>query len=216
ISWARAFATPAWAWVTCAWKSPLSSRASTSPLFTYAPSLTPRYARRPGTLADTGARVRATAEPFAVTAVPAPPPAAAASCGLDPDVHESRLRQEALVVLLLQRAGHAPHPELHALAHGGGNLAADHHIRHSEPAAGLENAEGFVQHPTLVGGEVDDAVRDDHVHRCVRQRDVLDLPFQELDVRDARLALVRSCQRNHLIGHVEAVGLPVRPHAAGG
>jgi hypothetical protein len=45
---------------TAAWKSALSSRAITLPRFTYEPSLTPRYARRPAVFADTDAFVRAT------------------------------------------------------------------------------------------------------------------------------------------------------------
>ena len=39
-------------------------------------------------------------------------------------------------------------------------------------------------------------------------------PLQELDVRDAGLPLVLPRQRQHLVGHVEAVGLAGRPDAA--
>ena len=42
------------------------------------------------------------------------------------------------------------------------------------------------KHAVLVGRQIDHAVGDDHVHRVVRQRDVLDLALQELDVLDAR------------------------------
>ena len=38
-----------------------------------------------------------------------------------------------------------------------------------------------------------------------RQRDLLDLPVQELDVLDAGLTLVRSRELEHLVGHVESV-----------
>ena len=55
------------------------------------------------------------------------------------------------------------------------NLAARDHVGDGEAAAGLQHAERFAQHAVLVGGEVDDAVRDDHVDRVVGQRDALDL-----------------------------------------
>jgi hypothetical protein len=45
---------------------------------------------------------------------------------------------------------------------------------------------------------------------------VLDLPLQELDVRDARLALVFPRQAEHLVGHVEAIGFSGATHALGG
>ena len=52
------------------------------------------------------------------------------------------------------------------------------------------------------------------VDRVVGQRDVLDLALQELDVLEAALALVLLGERQHLVGHVEAVGLAGRADAA--
>jgi hypothetical protein len=49
----------------------------------------------------------------------------------------------------------------------------------AKPAAGLEHAKRLAEHASLVAGEIDHAVRDDDVHRRVRQRDVLDLALQE-------------------------------------
>ena len=50
--------------------------------------------------------------------------------------------------------------------------------------------------------------------RVVRQRDVLDLALEELDVLHAGFALVLAGQRQHLVGHVEAVSLAGRADAA--
>ena len=81
---------------------------------------------------------------------------------------------------------------------------------------GSQHAEGFAQHAVLVGGEIDDAVGDDDVDGVVGQRDVLDFALQELDVVDAGLALVFAGKREHVVGHVEAVGFAGRADAPGG
>ena len=47
---------------------------------------------------------------------------------------------------------------------------------------GFSTRNASAQHPVLVGRQVDDAVGDDDVDRIVRQRDLLDLALQELDV----------------------------------
>ena len=41
----------------------------------------------------------------------------------------------------------------------------------------------------------------------------LDLAFQELDIGDARLALVLECKFEHLVGHIKAVGFAGRTDA---
>ena len=66
----------------------------------------------------------------------------------------------------------------------------------------------------LSRGEVDDAVGDDHVHRGIGERDRLDVALQELDVLDAGLALVLAGERQHLVGHVQAVRLAGRARRA--
>jgi hypothetical protein len=68
-----------------------------------------------------------------------------------------------------------------------------------------QHAEGFAERAILVGGEIDDAVRNDHVDRIVRQRHMLDFPLEELDVCRARLALIFARERQHAVRHVEAV-----------
>ena len=69
---------------------------------------------------------------------------------------------------------------------------------------------------SLVAGQVDDAVGDDHVDRRVGQRDVLDVALEELDVVDAGVRGVRARQREHLVGHVEPDRPAGRSDAAGG
>src|SRR5271170_7135602 len=64
---------------------------------------------------------------------------------------------------------------------------------------------GFTENAIFVGGEIDDAVRDDNVDRVVGQRDVLDLTFQELDIRDSRLLLVFTRERQHIVRHVQPI-----------
>ena len=45
---------------------------------------------------------------------------------------------------------------------------------------------------------------------------MLDFALQEFDVLEAALAFVLFGEREHLVGHVEAVGLPRRADAARG
>ena len=75
---------------------------------------------------------------------------------------------------------------------------------------GLQDAERFPQHLVLVGGQVDDAIRNDHVHRIVRQGDRFDLALKELDILRPGRLLVLPGERQHLVGHVEPIGLACR------
>ena len=136
--------------------------------------------------------------------------------GLHADPVEPGLQEQPLILRLLQGSGDAPHPKLHAAPHGSRHFPPDHYIRHGKPPTRSENAECFAQDPTFVGREVDHAVRNDHVHRRIRQRDLLDLALQEFHVRDPRLTLVFARQREHLVGHVETIDLSGRPDAPGG
>ena len=47
------------------------------------------------------------------------------------------------------------------------------------------------------------------------KRNLLDLALEKLDILHARLALVFAGQRQHIVGHVQAVGLAGWPHALG-
>jgi hypothetical protein len=80
-------------------------------------------------------------------------------------------------------------------------------------AVGLEHAERLAQDGVLVVRQVDDAVGDDDVDRIVWQRDALDRALQEFDVGRAGLALILARQRQHFVGHVEAVGFAGRADA---
>src|SRR5215470_5144989 len=91
------------------------------------------------------------------------------------DVLEPGLRELGAVLGLLERAGDAADPQLDATADLGRQLAAHDDVGDGEPSAGLQHAKRLGQHRVLVGGQVDDAVRDDDIYRIVREWDVLDL-----------------------------------------
>lgn len=76
--------------------------------------------------------------------------------------------------------------------------------RHQDP-------EHLGQHGRLVGRQVDHAVGDHHIYCTVRQRDVLDGALQEFDVRGAGLGFVGIRQIQHLVSHVDSVGVAGRP-----
>ena len=104
----------------------------------------------------------------------------------------------------------------HALTNFRQDLAARDDVGDSEAAAGLQNAEGFAQNSVLVGGKIDDAVGDDDVDGIVGQRNAFDFAFQEFDIVDARLPLVLVRKREHLVGHVEAIGFAGGADTSGG
>ena len=126
---------------------------------------------------------------------------------LDLDVFESGLLKFVAVLGVFEGAGNAAYPEQDAAANLGGDLAARYHVGDGEPPAGLQDAERFAQNAVFVGRKIDYAIRDDHVDAVVGERDVLDFAFQKFDVFDSGFALVFVRERQHLVGHVEAVGL---------
>jgi len=89
-----------------------------------------------------------------------------------------------------------------------------HHVGDPDPASGPQHPEHLGEHRRLVGGQVDHAVRDDHVDRTVGQGHVLDEPLDELHVAHAGPRGVRPGEVEHLVGHVQAVGEPGVPHPA--
>src|SRR5271157_5508486 len=133
--------------------------------------------------------------------------------GFDLDGLESGVRQLRGVLRVLQRARDAANPQQPAVAHLPRHVAMYHDVRHSEAAAWFQHAKGLAQHAVLVGGEIDDAVGNNHVHRVVRQRNGLDLTFEELDVVHPGFALVFARQGQHLVGHVQAVSPARRAYA---
>ena len=83
-----------------------------------------------------------------------------------------------------------------------------------DPPTRLEHARDLGQHRRLVDREVDHAVRDHDVDRVGRQRDLLDHALEE--VRRSSTPASRGVaprEREHLVGHVQAVGDPRRADA---
>jgi hypothetical protein len=92
-------------------------------------------------------------------------------------------------------------------------LATHDYVRNRETSARLQDPKRLSHNAVLVARQVDHAIRDDDIDRVIRQRDILNLAFEELDVGQAALALVLFGEREHFIGHVEAVGLARRADA---
>ena len=67
-----------------------------------------------------------------------------------------------------------------------------------------------------LSGQVEHTVGDHHVDAAGGQRDLLDVTPEELDVGSARLGGVGPGEGEHLLGHVQAVGLALRSDPAGG
>src|SRR3954469_7458912 len=78
------------------------------------------------------------------------------------------------------------------------------YVGNAHAPAGPQDASDLGEYRALVRREVDDAIADYDVDRVVWQRDVLDVPAQELDVGCAGLGDVLLGQAQHLVGHVEA------------
>ena len=86
------------------------------------------------------------------------------------------------------------------------HLATSDYVGHGKAPARLQDPKGLPENTVFVCRKVDDAVRNDDIHRVVGQRDVLNFTFQELDIFDSSLALVFIREREHFVGHVETVG----------
>src|SRR6185437_1404024 len=116
---------------------------------------------------------------------------------------------------LLERPSDAANPELHVTADLLRYLTSYDHVRDGEPTAGLEHPVGLPQNLALVPREIDDAVGDDDVHRVVGEWNGLDLSLEKLDVGRSRLPSVLPRQGEHLVGHVEPIGLAGRADTLG-
>ena len=92
----------------------------------------------------------------------------------------------------------------------GGNVAD------AQSAAGAQNPERLGEDACLIGGQVDDAVGDDHVDLLVGQRDVLDMAVQEAGVGDSRLRCASTGEGEHVGAGVQAVGGADGADSAGG
>src|ERR1700691_2847996 len=89
------------------------------------------------------------------------------------------------VLVLLQRSRHAAHPEKDTLADLCFHFTSGDYVRYSKSSSGLEDPKGLVKRSSIIGGEIDDTVRDDHIRRVVRQRNMLDLALEN-EIRPIR------------------------------
>src|SRR4029079_2447149 len=135
---------------------------------------------------------------------------------LDRWILEAHLAQQSQKLTLLESAGDTTHPQLHIVPQLRRHVSPDHYVRDREPAAWLQHPKGFAQHLSLVARQIDYAVGDDHIHRRVGKRNVLDLPLEELNVLGSSSRFVLVGQRQHLVSHVETVNLPLGPDSLGG
>ena len=96
-----------------------------------------------------------------------------------------------------------------------GELVIGDNVADSQATARPEDPVHLGEHPRLVRGQVDNAVRDHDVDGVRGERDLLDIALQELDVRRAGLVAVLDRQSEHLLGHIEPVHLASRSDALG-
>ena len=136
--------------------------------------------------------------------------------GFEVDTGESGGGEFGFIVRFFEGAGDAADPEFDVAFEFGGDFAADDDIADGEAAAGFEDAEGFAEDAVFVGGEVDDAVGNDDVDGVIGEGDVFDFALEEFDVLDAGFLLIVAGEGEHVVGHVETVGLAGGADAAGG
>jgi DNA invertase Pin-like site-specific DNA recombinase len=97
-----------------------------------------------------------------------------------------------------------------------GQVVFGEDVGDAEPAAGPEHAETLGENGGLVAGQVDHAVGDDHVDRLIRKRDRFDMALEEFGVGGPGLGGIVPGEVQHLIGHVQAVGLSGGADPVGG
>ena len=122
--------------------------------------------------------------------------------GGDLDVLETRFREKAEVVGLVERARDAAGVELGRLADGGGEGPATDDVRDAEVATGAQYPRHFGEGARLVRDQVQHAVRDHHVHARVVERKRFDVAELEPDVGIAEPLRVLSRPFDHLRGEV--------------
>jgi hypothetical protein len=115
--------------------------------------------------------------------------------------------QTLLVLVLGERAGDAAHvaAALGTVIRGEAILGDD--VADADPAAWLKDAVDLGEHGRLVDRQVDHAVGDHHVDRGGGQGDLLDVALEEGDVAGAGLVSVAAGEGEHLLGHVQPVGM---------
>src|SRR5579872_524091 len=135
---------------------------------------------------------------------------------LDFNFRESRRAELRAKLRFLHRARNAADPQLHASPNIRGYSPAHYHVGNRKTSARTQHAKGFAQHAPFVGGKIDHAVRNHHIHGIFRQRNIFHLSAQELHILDARFALILPRQFEHFVSHVQAVRFSARTYAARG
>src|SRR5438105_15005161 len=125
---------------------------------------------------------------------------------LEVDIGEPGGDQRVPIFINRDRARDAARPLVQGLLDGRLEWLELDHVGDGETAARPQYPERLLDHSALVLGEVDDAVGDDYIDGCVRQRDAFDGSLQEGRIRHAGPCLVGVRQGEHLVGHVKAVG----------
>src|SRR5437867_10316580 len=133
------------------------------------------------------------------------------------DVHglESGQRQQPAVFTLFQGTGNASNLTLHLHSHLISNRSPAHDVRNGKPPARLQDPKRLSEHTPFVGREIDYAVGDDHIDRILGQWHIFDFSLEKLDILRPRFALVLARELQHLVRHIETVGLSCRTDPPG-
>src|SRR5690606_39940726 len=123
----------------------------------------------------------------------------------DGDAGESRGAQFVTVLLGGEGGGGAADAVLRCGALAGIEAGLGDDVADPESTAGDQDTERFGEYARLVGGEVDDAVLDDHVHAGSGQRDVFDAAAEEVDVVGSGLGGVGAGEGEHVVAGIAAV-----------
>ena len=126
-------------------------------------------------------------------------------CRLDCDAVESDLGEFGYIVVIGESACDTAYPQFKALLNFGRNVSSDNHIGNGKTATGSKHPKYLLAHAVLVTREIDDAIRNDDVHRIARKGNVLDVSSDELDIGEATLALVFLGEGKHFVCHVETI-----------
>ena len=133
----------------------------------------------------------------------------------DVDVSEPGPPKGVGVLVDRDRPCDAPGPRVEARLRFRRQLAQRDHVGHREAPARPQHPMRFAEHGGLVGGQVDDAVRDHDVDARVGKGDLLDRALEEGRVEHAGPRLVVLREADHLVGHVHAVRVAARGDAPG-
>ena len=120
------------------------------------------------------------------------------------------------VVVSLHRAADTGSPERGVAGDALGQLGRADDVGDREPAAGAQHARSLREDRWLVGREVDHAVGDHDVDRCVLDGESLDVGLAELDLPEPCAAGERGRLLELCVGHVDPDHPAAAAHLAGG